>query len=199
MVIAFPCKFQGNGCRTFSELVHKTAHEALCSFRPVSCQYAIRGCTQILLYHLMEKHVLECQFKPPNIQLHKQLSTSSRDSFQNWPAFRRFEFSTRFYTRRFFWGEGNKQIKNKILLNTTQTHINRTHTHTHTRWRSFRIKTTNRFYFNSTIHTFVLCNWFFISLWKIYCCIHHSLFPFLFLSLKVKPITWQLVCDLIKR
>lgn len=84
MVIAFPCKFQGNGCRTFSELIHKTSHEALCSFRPVSCQYAIRGCTQILLYHLMEKHVLECRFKPPTLnKMQSQLSVSSRDS-QNW-------------------------------------------------------------------------------------------------------------------
>ncbi|KAI9560706.1 hypothetical protein GHT06_011656 [Daphnia sinensis] len=81
LVIAFPCKFQGNGCRIYSELIHKTAHEALCSFRPVSCQYGIRGCTQILLYHLMEKHVLECRFKPPN--LHSQLSSSSHGSSNN--------------------------------------------------------------------------------------------------------------------
>ena len=83
LVIAFPCKFQGNGCHIYSELIHKTSHEALCSFRPVSCQYGIRGCTQILLYHLMEKHVLECRFKPPN--LHAQLSSSSsRDNSLNW-------------------------------------------------------------------------------------------------------------------
>jgi len=63
-LISFPCRFEGHGCAEYHELAHRVGHEALCSYRPVSCQYSVRGCTQVLLFHLMEKHVLECSFKP---------------------------------------------------------------------------------------------------------------------------------------
>jgi len=73
-VISFPCKFHSHGCREYSLLVHKVGHEALCSYRPVSCHYSVRGCTQVLLFHLMERHVLECTFKP------RLLTSVSHDS-----------------------------------------------------------------------------------------------------------------------
>jgi len=63
-LISFPCRFQSHGCPEYHELAHRVGHEALCSYRPVSCHYSVRGCTQVLLFHLMEKHVLECSFKP---------------------------------------------------------------------------------------------------------------------------------------
>ena len=62
--VAFPCKFQGPGWQEFCVLVQKTGHEALCSFRPVNCQYSIKGCTQVLQFHLMENHVQLCPFRP---------------------------------------------------------------------------------------------------------------------------------------
>jgi hypothetical protein len=135
LVIAFPCKFQGNGCHIYSELIHKTSHEALCSFRPVSCQYGIRGCTQILLYHLMEKHVLECRFKPPN--LHAQLSSSSsRDNSLNWCKQRLKKKGFPFW-QSMSWHEGQFRTLycNPLTLHNTTQYITDTDTH---QWHHFR-------------------------------------------------------------
>ena len=62
--IAFPCRFQGHGCRHYCYTAVKKSHEALCPHRPISCQYSVKGCPQILQFRLMEDHVTQCPFKP---------------------------------------------------------------------------------------------------------------------------------------
>ncbi|XP_065563400.1 E3 ubiquitin-protein ligase sina-like isoform X1 [Artemia franciscana] len=73
LTIAFPCKFQSQGCSECLFLDSKATHEAFCSFRPVPCQYATNGCKEVLQFQDMVEHVKVCLHK-----LSRQMSLTTQ-------------------------------------------------------------------------------------------------------------------------
>ncbi|XP_018020709.2 uncharacterized protein LOC108677068 [Hyalella azteca] len=62
-LLKLPCRFSSHGCTRLIVQAEKTEHEAYCSHRPVSCNYANNGCSEQLPYSLMLEHVKTCDFK----------------------------------------------------------------------------------------------------------------------------------------
>ncbi|KAF2362309.1 Seven-in-absentia protein TRAF-like domain [Trinorchestia longiramus] len=62
-LLKLPCRFSSHGCVRLLLQREKAAHEADCSYRPVSCLHAAGGCPLQLPYTQMLEHIKNCTYK----------------------------------------------------------------------------------------------------------------------------------------
>ena len=63
-MVALPCRFRASGCMEFVFSDQKLEHETFCPYRPITCQYAPKGCSAELPYKDISSHHRQCTYNP---------------------------------------------------------------------------------------------------------------------------------------